>query len=171
MAPKLPMYHRQPSVKGSRWAEELERLLHAAFARSDADGIGRKFIASRLRVSVRTVNAWASPSHGTALSSARLIELLVRQDVLSHDARRELLGSLASLAGFTVCDEGEDDEKPLPLQVVEVAAAVGDVASRVRLSLNSKSDRGERISDSEKRDIRRACDEAIAQIDQMRRCT
>lgn len=169
MAPKLPMYHQQPSVKGSRWAEELERLLHAAFAKSELDGIGRKFIAARLRVSVRTINAWASPSHGTALTSARLVEILVRQDVLSSDARRELLGALASLAGFTVCDESEEDDKPLPVQVTEVAAAIGDVASRVRLSMSPRSPGGERMSSQEKTEIRRACDEAIAQLDQIRR--
>lgn len=155
--------------KGGEFATRLASMLNAALAKSDADGVGRKLIARKLGVEVRTVHTWAAPSHATAITSARLVEMLVRDDVLSQSARRQLLSDIATLAGFSVCDESEDDDQDLAAQVTEVTAALGKVAEEVRTSSDPRGAAGRKIAPEEAERIDDAAGEVMAQASQIRR--
>lgn len=159
------------SDKGGEFVTRLAAMLNEALARSDRDGIPRKVIATRLGLQTRTVNTWVAPSHGTKIPSEKLLELIVSDRLMSAAARRQLLADIAQLAGCSVCDDTEEDPKPAPDQVTEICAALGQVASLVRVSSNPRGPGGKAMTAEERKELHRAIDEAVDELGQLKRAT
>ncbi|MBS0188322.1 MAG: hypothetical protein JSS51_09645 [Planctomycetes bacterium] len=156
-------------LKNGTYSKDVIRALHRAFLRAEEEGVTRKTIAARLRVSVDRVNCWTAPSHVVSITSSAFFELVIRDDVLPAAARRELINELARLGGFTVVDGGSEDRKPFADQLAEILAPLGRVADEVRAACGKKSEAGARISGHERAAIVDAIDDVIQQATELKR--
>lgn len=155
-------------AKVGAYSRDVVRILHETFDVAAREGVSRKLIAVRWKKKVGIVDAFTAPSHPRAINSSELLELMCEESILPDAARRHLVGEVTRMAGFTVCDDTDEDGKPYPAQVTEICAALGTVAGGVKTAMDSQSDGGKRISPSEQRALSLALDELMTQAQQLK---
>jgi HAMP domain-containing protein len=155
-------------AKIGAYSRDVVRILHETFATADREGVSRKLIAIRWKMKPGKLDALAAPSHPQAISSSELLELACRDDILPDGARRYLVGEIARMAGFTVCDDTDEDGKSYPAQVTEISAAFGVVANRVLAAIDPRSDAGKRVSATENRELMAALDGVATEVQQLK---
>ncbi len=155
-------------AKSGVYAKDLIRILHETFAVSERERVSRKLIAIKLNQPAGRIDQWTAPSCALSIPASSLLELIVNDTVLPDAARRKLLGLIATMAGFTVCDDTNEDAKPYPVQVTELSAALGGVGSKILAALTSASDNGKRLSAAEREEVVEAIDEVLKQAQELR---
>lgn len=125
-------------------------------------GFGRKLLADRLGVTVPAVDHWFRTGKHE-LPPSRLAELLVRDDVLPRGARVAFWNELAARSGVVVCDPGEvkEDDHPVHVQLLDVSAATGRLAERVRDAVDEKGAGGTKLTAAERRELLRAAQRLV----------
>lgn len=159
--------HRECAKSGA-FSQDVVRLLESAMVAAGSERVSRKLIAIKLGVQPERLNKWIAPSHPNAIPSGTLLQLMVSDIVLPDGARRKFFGEIATMAGFVVCDDTDEDAKSFPAQITEISAAFGLVSGRVLEAMNPKSDAGGKLSATEKNDLVHAIDRAMDELQQLK---
>ena len=127
--------------------------LREALRMADTAGVKRSVIAAKLGVEVGTLESWILPGRMARVPGVRVVEFLLRADVLPAEARVTLWRRLADAAGMAisakpcgqVANPGEVTD-----EILGSMHAIGDLAEAASSFASAESDGGVRVTPLEK---------------------
>jgi hypothetical protein len=131
----------------------LHRLLRGVDLQIGKAGLSRRWLAMQMHVKVRTLEGYLQAGRASEhLPAWRLFELLVREDLLPSDVRKELLRGIVEHAGYMLVerDTGGAEASRVTQQVCEIVAATGELGRDLAAALKEDSDGGEELSNDER---------------------